>query len=138
MSDWKKNSFDKFSPILGIEKTSELISSIEKVYLIDDNEDAITIIDYLIDVNNNSIQSSSTLVDEYNKLKEEWLDLEKIRLIYNTFNFLSAILIIINRYNFSNTIYYGLLALLGIPLLYESFINIMRGKTNGKKTNNQK
>ena len=138
MSDWKKNSFDKFSPILGIEKTSELISSIEKVYLIDDNEDAITIIDYLIDVNNNSIQSSSTLVDEYNKLKEEWLDLEKIRLIYNTFNFLSAILIIINRDNFSNTIYYGLLALLGIPLLYESFINIMRGKTNGKKTNNQK
>ena len=138
MSDWKKNSFDKFSPILGIEKTSELISSIEKVYLIDDNEDAITIIDYLIDVNNNSIQSSSILVDEYNKLKEEWLDLEKIRLIYNTFNFLSAILIIINRDNFSNTIYYGLLALLGIPLLYESFINIMRGKTNGKKTNNQK
>lgn len=138
MSDWKKNTFDKFSPILGIEKTSELISSIEKVYLIDDNQDAITIIDYLIDVNNDNIQSGVTLVDEYNKLKEEWLDLEKIRLIYITFNFLSIILIIIHRDNFSNTIYYGLLALLGIPLLYESFINIMRGKTNGKKTNNQK
>jgi hypothetical protein len=138
MNDWKKISFDRFSPILGIEKTLELLSSIEKVYLIDNNEDAIMIIDYLIDVTNDNIQSGISLLEEYNNLNREWRDLDKIRLVYNIFNFLSVILIIIYKDNFSNTLYYGLLALLGIPLLHESFINIIRGKTNGKKSNNQK
>lgn len=124
MSDWKKNTFDKFSPILGIEKTAELISSIEKVYFIDQSEEAITIIDYLIDVNNSNIQSSVNLVEEYNKLNKEWWSLEKTKLTYSIFNSTSALFIIINKNSFSDTIYYCLLGLISIPLFYDLFKNI--------------
>ena len=121
MNDWKKNIFEKFSPILGIEKTSELISSIEKVYLIDNNEDAIMIIDYLIDINNGNIQSGIDLMEEYNKLNSKWWDLEKIRLVYNIFTTISIFFFLFYKDSFSDIAFYSLLGLLSIPLFYDFF-----------------
>jgi hypothetical protein len=119
---WKQDIFVKYSPVLGIEKTNELISSIEKVYFDPQgNEDAINIIDYLIEIINSNLDNYDSLVNEYHKFKKKYMDTEVLLLLYRVVFFIYVVLIVYYKNQINNPVHYLLISFFNIPIIYEIY-----------------
>jgi hypothetical protein len=115
-NSWKKQLSDKFAPIIGIEKTEELISSIQTVFSNKEHyEEALIIIDYLIDLSESNNELREQIIQDYKNLNIDYIISVFVKELFRicTFGF---ICITIN-YNLPYYIYILLLFPMGIELI---------------------
>lgn len=125
--NWKNDIIVKFSPVLGMEKTEELVNSIEEVYSNPDKyEDAIYLINYLIEILNENMQIIDNTKYEYKLLSKLYYLLDDLVFTYRSFSIAMMLYLIYYKDQLTNSLYFLLTILCAFPVLFEVFKKIKK------------
>jgi len=121
--NWKDDIYTKFSPILGMEKTEELVLSIEEVYGHPEKyEDALTIINYLIELSEDNSKNNNDLLLKLKIINTYLIGIENINIFYK----ITSLAVVITLFFIANimpiSIFGFLIGLLVVPMIYEIFL----------------
>jgi hypothetical protein len=120
--NWKEFARKKFSPLMGVEKSEEIISSIEEVYSKPEKyEDVINLIEYMLESSEENLQiykkSLTYLQDAMFLLEEE----SKLNFVHVMSSITLYIILFFNRENIQNYSYYLLIGVLFSPFAYSIY-----------------
>lgn len=131
--NWKQDMYKKFSPILGMERTEELISSIEEVYSRPEKyEDALNIINYLVEISEENTKTNNELFLTMKKLNYYLLEADNINIFYKMTTFIAIVFLFIIKDSLNLPHLGFLVGLFFIPIIYEIYTMT---KKNGDKEN---